>query len=294
MKYIYGLILIATSTVLHSEEILTSIKPIQLLTAEITHGVEGKEPQLLVNVNASPHNYSLKPSDIKRLANAELFIWYGNDLEPFLTKVVDEKDQKVIRIDQIEELEKREYEAEMDSHSHSHEGHSHGHYDPHFWLGPKQGLTVAKAIANRLSEIDPENKAIYLANLNKFEKELTEEIVNIRERLASDKNRGYYVFHDAYGYFEEEFSLMKTGHFTVNPEQATGAKTLMEIRTKLQSGEASCIFTEVQFSPATVEAVTRDIEVELIEIDPLGVDVEVKQGGYIEFIKDISASFEKC
>ncbi len=62
-------------------QILTSIKPLQLIAAAVQEG-QG-EPQVLLPSGASPHYFVLRPSDAKRLAKADLFYWIGPDLENF-------------------------------------------------------------------------------------------------------------------------------------------------------------------------------------------------------------------
>ncbi len=68
----------------HAVTVLTSIKPIQMITTELTDGVT--TPDVLLQSNASPHDYALRPSDVKKVSSADLVIWFGHDLEPFLEK----------------------------------------------------------------------------------------------------------------------------------------------------------------------------------------------------------------
>ncbi|MDW1912715.1 metal ABC transporter solute-binding protein, Zn/Mn family, partial [Vibrio sp. 707] len=139
--------------------VLTSIKPIQLMVTELTEGVS--TPEVLVQSNASPHDYSLRPSDVKKVASADLVIWYGHDLEPFLEKVVSNR-SSTLTLSEIPNLALREFDSE---HSHDHDGHDHGSHDPHFWLGIKPVKQVAQAVVNKLAEIDPANAKTYSNNL---------------------------------------------------------------------------------------------------------------------------------
>ncbi|MDW2210911.1 zinc ABC transporter substrate-binding protein, partial [Vibrio sp. 2025] len=125
--------------------VLTSIKPIQLMVTELTEGVS--TPEVLVQSNASPHDYSLRPSDVKKVASADLVIWYGHDLEPFLEKVVSNR-SSTLTLSEIPNLALREFDRE---HSHDHDGHNHGSHDPHFWLGIKPVKQVAQAVVNKLA-----------------------------------------------------------------------------------------------------------------------------------------------
>lgn len=281
-------LMLVSSSFAHAATILTSIKPIQLITLELTKGVS--EPEVLVASNASPHDYALKPSDVKRLRTADLVIWYGSDLEPFLTKVL-ESQQNVLTLSETEDLELREYGG---GHHHDHDGHDHGSHDPHFWLGYKPTLQIAQAISERLAEIDAENKAEYQANFAAFKAQLTEQQEQIKAQLAPVAEAGYYVFHDAYGYFEQDFPLNHLGYFTVSPDRKPGAKTLIAIRKALKSQNAQCVFSEPQFTPAVVESVTRGSQAKTGVLDPIGAEIDVVAGGYFKFKQNLADSFSQC
>jgi zinc transport system substrate-binding protein len=267
-------------------DVLTSIKPIQLITNELTLGVSS--PEVLLGLNTSPHDYALKPSDVKRIHNAQLVIWFGRNLEPFLDKILQSQPE-VLTISQIEGLPLRQYDSE-----HEDDGHNHGSTDPHFWLGIAVAKETAKAISAKLVELDPEHRQQYEDNLKKFLSDLAKTDQQIALRLAPVAKQPYFVFHDAYGYFEEHFGLTNIGHFTVSPERKPGAKTLIKIRTQLANHQAKCVFSEPQFQPAVIKTVIGNSPVSIGVLDPLATQIEVKKGGYFEFLKGISESYYGC
>lgn len=276
-----------SSAFAQASTILTSIKPIQLITLELTQGVN--EPGVLLESNTSPHDYALKPSDVKRVRNADLVIWFGDDLEPFLTKILHDQ-SNVLTLSKIDGLALREFAGDH----HHHDGHDHGSHDPHFWLGYQATLQVAQAISKQLQEIDSENAQQYQANLAKFESQLSEQQQAIKAQLAPVSDAGYYVFHDAYGYFEQDFPLNHLGYFTVSPERKPGAKTLISIRKALASQDAKCVFSEPQFTPAVVQSVVRGSDANTDVLDPIGSDVKVEQGGYFQLKQNLADSFSRC
>ncbi|MEF1289556.1 zinc ABC transporter substrate-binding protein [Vibrio sp. M260118] len=280
-------ILLASAPFSHASTVLTSIKPIQLITVELTKNIS--QPEVLLGSNTSPHDYALRPSDVKRLRSADLVVWFGHDLEPFLAKVL-EKQNNVLTLSEIKGLELREFYGGH----HDHHGHDHGTHDPHFWLGYKTTLQVARAIVTKLVEIDAENKAKYEQNFAEFEHQLTTQQEAIRAQLKPVSQAGYFVFHDAYTYFEKDFSLNNLGHFTVSPERKPGAKTLIKIRKTLAENGARCVFSEPQYTPAVVQSVTRDSDAKIGILDPLGTDIEAVSGGYFKFKQSLADSFITC
>ncbi len=144
-----------------------------------------------------------------------------------------------------------------DDHDHaekSDEDHHHGDFNMHLWLSPEIARATAVAIHGKLVELMPQSRAKLDANLKDFEAQLASTETQVGNELAPLKGKGYFVFHDAYGYFEKQFGLTPLGHFTVNPEIQPGAQRLHEIRTQLVEQKATCVFAEPQFRPAVVES----------------------------------------
>ncbi len=272
-----------------ANSILTSIKPIQMITHELTLGVT--DPEVLLSANASPHDYALRPSDVKTIRNSDLVIWFGKGLEPFLEKVLSQQ-ENVLTISEIPQLKLRAYGLE--GHHHDHDGHDHGQYDPHFWLGVEQAGQVAEVITQKLIEMDVVNKAIYDKNLANFLTALEQTDSDITNQLSSVKDKPYYVFHEAYDYFEKHYGMNNIGHFTVSPDRKPGAKTLITIRKALAANEAKCVFSEPQFQPAVIESVVRGSDAKIGVLDPLGTDIPVSKGSYFVFLHDMGDSFYNC
>ncbi|OED57789.1 zinc ABC transporter substrate-binding protein [Aliivibrio fischeri] len=270
--------------------VLSSVKPINLIVQELTAGVATSS--YLVPSGASPHDYALRPSDMKKIKNADTIVWYGNDLEPFLSKVLENK-KNIITVSQFPSVEFYHFDKH-DEDEHAHEGHHHHNTDPHFWLGPKETLGVAKEITKQLIKIDPLNKDQYQSNLAQFEKKLTQVVKTISTQLAPVKSKGYFVFHDAYGYFERYFDMNNLGHFTVSPDRKPGAKTLIKIKKSLVSQQAVCVFSEPQFEPAIVTTITRGTDVHKGELDPLAIQQDEVPGAYFNFLLTISNELESC
>ncbi|MGR5268492.1 zinc ABC transporter substrate-binding protein ZnuA [Vibrio astriarenae] len=274
------------STPAKALEVLTSFKPIQMITLELTKGVT--KPDVLMESSASPHDYALRPSDAMKIQNADIIIWFGHDLETFMSRLVD-GDKRVITISDFDGVELREF-----ADGHSHDGHDHGSTDPHFWLGMSMTRDIAKVLSQELSQRDPANTKQYQDNYLAFKQAIEEEQRAITQKLSSVQNHGYFVFHDAYGYFEDEFELNNLGHFTVSPERKPGAKTLISIRKTLAEGQAQCVFSEPQYTPAVINSVIRGSNVEIGTLDPVASTIEVQQGSYIEFINQLADSFVSC
>ncbi|AJR07942.1 zinc ABC transporter substrate-binding protein ZnuA [Photobacterium gaetbulicola] len=375
---------------LHAEElkVVSTVKPITMIVQELTQGVTSTET--LLPAGASPHDYALRPSDARKLNEADLVIWVGPELEQFLTRMLEGK-ENVLTLTAQDSISFRHYGDGHEGHAHEqhghddheghaheqhghddheghaheqhghddheghgheqhghddheghgheqhghddhdghgqeqhghddheshgqeqhghddheghaheqhghddHHGHSHEGVDPHLWLGPEQAIQAAQVITTKLAEIAPSHKEKFEANLANFTTEVKAAMASIEQRLAPVSDRGYFVFHDGYGYFEEQFGLNNLGHFTVDPDRRPGAKTLISIRNALKEQHAHCVFSEPQFSPAVVDSVIRGTEVNIGTLDPMGTDIAYGDGSYVEFLNQLGQSFSQC
>ncbi|MEH8158878.1 zinc ABC transporter substrate-binding protein ZnuA [Aeromonas veronii] len=300
--------LLAVSLPVRAIEVLTTIKPLGFIAAAITDGVS--EPKVLLPTGASPHDFSLRPSDIRNINSAGLVVWVGPELEGFMAKPLANHPH-ALALTQVEGMPLFNYATQdsHDSHDHDdhdhaahehgdhdegHEGHHHEGVDPHIWLGPTQAKVIAKAIASELGKLDPANQARYDANLAAFDTKVDAKDKVIAGQMKAVNEKGYFVFHEAYGYWERHYGMSSKGHFTVSPERRPGAKTLVDIRKALEEKQASCIYAEPQFSPAVIESVARNTGAKVLLLDEVGELVPLGPDGYPQFMQQLADAFAQC
>ncbi|WNK59538.1 zinc ABC transporter substrate-binding protein ZnuA [Pantoea agglomerans] len=293
----------ASLTLPAQANVVASLKPVGFIAAAIADGVTPVD--VLLPDGASEHDYSLRPSDAKRLKNADLVVWVGPEMEAFMAKSVAElpaqKNLAMVNIDGVKPLlisggeDEDEHTAEkseeQDTDAHH---HHHGEFNMHLWLSPEIARKTAVAIHGKLLELMPQDKAKLDANLQQFEVALADTDKRVSAQLAPVRNKGYFVFHDAYTYFEKQYGLSPTGHFTVNPEIQPGAQRLHHIRTQLVEQKAVCVFAEPQFRPAVIDAVARGTQVRKGTLDPLGTDISLAKDSYVKFLSQLSSQYESC
>ncbi len=287
--------------------VVASLKPLGFIASAITDGVT--ETQVLLPDGASEHDYSLRPSDVKRLQNAGLVVWIGPEMEAFMNKsaqsISDKNKVTVAQLDGVKPLlmkggddDDHDHEGDHDHAAHENEKgdahHHHGDYNMHLWLSPEIARLSAVAIHDKLVELMPQSRAKLDANLKDFEAQLAAADKEVGNELAPLKGKGYFVFHDAYGYYEKQYGLTPLGHFTVNPEIQPGAQRLHQIRTQLVEQKATCVFAEPQFRPAVVEAVARGTSVRMGTLDPLGTNIQLSKESYATFLRQLANQYSSC
>ena len=279
--------------------VATSVKPVSMVVKAIA-GDKVKIEQIVSN-SASPHDFALRPSDIKKLLKADLVVWVGESLEPFLEKPIANSQHAKSAIEWMLLVEgEADHDEEPQGHqvkvssSHQHGDHHHEGLDPHLWLDLENAIILARSVTQRLSDMKPTLASYFQHNLNLFEQTLKQTDKDNRSLLAEVGKFNYVVFHDAYGYFESHYGLKHLANISLSPERKPGAKKIVSIRKLMKEHKVACIFSEVQFNPAIVNALVEGTQVKAIELDPLGTNIELNAEAYPVFLKQMSHQFSQC
>lgn len=310
--------------------VVASLKPLHSLVAGVMEGVG--TPELIVRGAASEHGYALRPSDAARIEAADVVFWIGEEMETYLTGVIDTlaSDAVVVGMMDIYGLtllglregglfephvhEEGGHDHEgHDHHDHDHEGHdheehdheghdhdgpahahAHEHVDAHIWLDPYNARLMVTAIVDTLATVDPENAEAYDANGRALAARIGELQTELEATLDGLEDKPFFVFHDAYHYFEARFGIEAAGAFTINPEITPGAARLEEIRGVVEASEAACLFVEPQFRPGLVETVAEGTSARTGTLDPLGADIEDGPELYFTLMSNLATSLRDC
>jgi zinc transport system substrate-binding protein len=285
----------------HAAEVLVSIKPLHSLVAGVMAGV-GK-PELLVRGAASPHTYSLKPSDARRLATARLIFWIGPNFETFLEKPLSALagNARVVTFATAPEVmvlpNRRSGDWERnDDEPRLRENGAHGVLgeDGHIWLDPVNAKAIVAIIAHALADIDPGNALRYHANAAAVTERLDGLDAELASRLSGVTRKPFVVFHDAYQYFEHRYGLDAIGSITVAAESLPGARRLADLRNKIRSLHARCIFGEPQFQPELVRTLVAETDARSGVLDPLGVELTAGPDLYFKMMRRLAAAVVEC
>jgi zinc transport system substrate-binding protein len=312
--------------------VVTSIKPIHSLVSAVMGGIG--TPSLIIEGAGSPHTYALKPSQAKALQDADLVFWVGPAIESFLEKPIKEvaSRARVVTLSGAHGLIKIEFReggnfdfhddhakhddhddhAKHDDHDdhakhNDHDDHAkhddhddhakhndHGQFDMHVWLDPENAKMIINAIEEALIEADPRNARTYQGNAAGVKLDLDKLITEVDAEMSPVKGTPYVVFHDAYQYFENRFGMRPVGSITVSPETLPGAKRLKELREKIKSLNATCVFSEPQFEPKLIATVIDGTSASTGVLDPLGVSIKAGPEMYFTLIRNMSKSLKNC
>ncbi|WP_224405044.1 metal ABC transporter solute-binding protein, Zn/Mn family [Afifella sp. IM 167] len=285
-------------------DVVASIKPIHSLVAAVMKDVG--TPKLLVEGAASPHTYALRPSGAAALQEADVVFWVGPEIETFLAGPLETlaSGAEAVELGEapgVTYLALREggtFEhhdhGEHEGAAHEHEEHEEGETDAHVWLDPANAEAMVREIAATLAEADPANAETYNANAAAVEGRLEALTKELAADLEAVKGKPFIVFHDAFHYLENRFGLEAAGSITVSPEVSPGAQRIREIRQKIQSLGAACVFAEPQFTPKVIGTVTEGTGARSGTLDPLGADLADGPDLYFTLMRRNAEALKAC
>ena len=304
--------------------VISTIQPINSLVSAVI-GNTGKTISI-IPAEQSPHDFKLKPSDVKVLQNGNIIFYVSNHLESSVTKVFKNLPKNIKLINLMEESginhlairdnaawERHDHHGDdhydHDKHGKKHDDHDdhdkHGKKhddhddhekedDVHIWLSPDNAIKIVQKVNKVLSLYFPENSKIYNENTTKFIDKIRNLKMELIKELSPIKNKPYIVFHDAYQYFEKTFELNEVGSVALEGDIASSPKQISFIKDKIIKSKASCVFQEPQFDSKLVKIVVEGTNAKTGTLDPLGVNITGNKDFYLQLLTNMAKSLKEC
>ncbi len=302
---LFWLCLMPTALAARAPQVVTDIAPIQSLAARVMQGVGA--PSLIIRPGASPHDYALRPSEAAALQGADLVIWIGPALTPWLSDVIAQLAPEAPLLTLLEADETKLLPLRrglwFDAEGHDEEGHEEGHdthshpegdgIDPHAWLDPVNGRNWLRLIADELSALDPEHADLYNANATQGMAELDQVMGDIRQSLTPIKGLKYLVYHDATQYFEARFGMPASGAVTAGDAAMPGPARIAGLREFVAREGVECLLGGPQSDLRLAQAIFPH-GVQTGVLDPLGIENQDNTGLYRTLFLDLAKSYLGC
>ena len=288
-------------------QVTTDIPVTHSLVTRVMAGIG--TPDLIVNRGASPHDYSLRPSNAASLEAADLVFWINSELTPWLegalktlaadAKIIELMDAKGSTV--LPYREGTTFEAHHHEHKRGEKEHTTtqnsdatANIDPHGWLDPDNGKTWLDVIATELSKIDPENTDIYFENVSQGKTDIDAVISEIDATLATFRGTNFIVYHDAYQYFERRFDVLAAGSISMGDVSDPSPARIAEIHQTVEELDMTCVFSEPQFNPELVATVVDGTKARARVIDPLGTRLTLGADFYLNLLRNIAQTMASC
>lgn len=283
-------------------QVVTDIPAVQSLTAQVMGDLG--TPVVLLDQGSNAHSYQLRPSQAKALQQADLVVWVGPEMTPWLDRALDGIDGAGGRLGLLaaEPTLRRDFpvaegddHAEEDPADHDAGTHAHSGTDPHAWLDPENAKIWLGLIAADLATRDPEHAATYDSNANAARARIDALEADVAAIMAPVADRPFVVFHQAYGYFSGRFGLNVVGAINLGDATAPGAAHLTELRDDLARSGAVCVFAEVGHDPKPAALLVEGTSVRLGgALDPAGSLLPYGPDLYAALLRGMAATLSDC
>ena len=264
------LLLIFFSTYIFSNiNTVVSILPEKTFVEAI--GGDRVKVSLMVLPGNSPHTYEPKPSQMKKIARADLYFAIGVEFEKVWLPKFKSLNQKMQVVDLTQGITKLPMQAHDHHEEHVHHGHDemgHSGLDPHVWTSPANVRIIAKNIYDALAKADPDNQTYYQARLKEFIAKIKDTDRQIRAMFKNTpKGTKFMVFRPSWGYFAHAYGLIQL------PVEVEGKspkpRELIALIKEAKADRIKAIFTQPEFSDAAAQTMAKELKIKVIKVSPL-------------------------
>lgn len=241
--------------------------------------------QSLMGAGVDPHLYKASEGDVTKLYNADIVFYSGLHLEGKLVDIFEKMKSKKNTVSVGEGLPKDQLISSENF---------GGNYDPHVWFNVQFFKIFADIVTEELSKADSENADTYAANNKKYQKELDELEVDLKNTISTlpKEKRILVTAHDAFNYFGNAYGFEVVGLQGISTATEAGVKDVQELSKFIIDNKVKAIFIESSVPRRTIEAlqaavISKGHEVEIggsLYSDALG-NPGTEEGTYVGMFK---------
>ena len=248
---------------------------------------------LLLSPGIEAHSYDPTPQDIVNIKKADLFIYTGKYMEPWVDKILESingEDFVIIDVSKgIELIDEKGHNDDSRAHNH---GHNHdGGKDPHIWLDPIYAQKMVDNIVEGLVQVDPDKENIYLENSQKFKAKLRqfhEDCINVFSKTKY--NTIMFGGHFAFRYFANRYGLNYTSPYEgFAPDAEPSSRKIAELINNIKDLELKYIYYEEMVSPRVANVISEETGAQMLLLHAAhNISKEEYEKGitYLEIMKD--------
>ncbi|MCX6646310.1 MAG: metal ABC transporter substrate-binding protein [bacterium] len=244
---------------------VTTILPLAMIIREIV-GDRGTVTSLL-QPGSSPHTYEPKPSDVITVESSDCFFYVSQNLDGWATSFTNENMVGVLEM--VPEELRRSFEEQPHQDEGGHDDDHHG-LDPHFWTDPLTVKAVIPKLAEKLAEIDPSGKDVYMENSRRFSEELDNLNNEVAGMLEPFRGESVILMHPSFGYFLNRYGLSLAGSVELVPGSEPSPAYLAGLLQIINERNIKAIFNEPQLPRSAADMLSEETGLPIFTLDPNG------------------------
>ena len=246
--------------------VLATTYPVYLFARTVAQGVEGVTVERLNTGSVSClHDYTLSVDDMKKIEGADVIAMNGAGLEDFMDDALAASSAAVIDCSQGVAL----FENADHIHEEGDGGHDHGHWDPHYWMDPGNAAVMVRNLQEGFALADPDHGDAYARNGEEAAGQLPSFAGDCTQALEGAEGAALITFHDGFHYFAQALGLPLLASIEEEEGSEASAMEINEITQLVKEHQLPVIFTEVNGSDATANAISRETGCQVAQLTML-------------------------
>ncbi|MBC5623033.1 MULTISPECIES: metal ABC transporter solute-binding protein, Zn/Mn family [Butyricimonas] len=235
---------------------------------------------VMIPPGANPAVSDLSTEQLKALHNSSIYFAVGylpfeiSNLYPFLEK--QEKHIQLVKQSEGMELEEGTCDC---GHHHTHPGN----FDPHVWMSPRYAGMMAQTICKVLSEKFPEKKTEFEQNFKQFKQEIDSIDAEARRIIPAKQNKTFLIYHPALTYLAKDYGMEQIAIEDEGKEP--NPSHIKAVVDTCRAKGIKIVFIQNQFDVMNAKAIAREIDGEVIAIDPLSADWKKEMESLLRIIE---------
>lgn len=249
--------------------VVTTLFPLYDMAKSI--GGDNAEVSQLLPPGVEAHSFEPKPSDIIKINEADIFIYTGEFMEPWVDDILKSVTNKnLIIVDaskdtkMIEGISHHHEEEDIDAHDEEEDEHDSS-MDPHIWLDFDNAKTMVENIEQAFIAKDSDHEHLYEQRTTDYNQTLSEIDKTYRTTLSNCKStRIVYGGHYAFGYMAHRYDLNYSAAQGVSPDAEPTASDLASLIDQINTEKITHIFYEELTSPKIAETIAQETKADML------------------------------
>lgn len=246
--------------------VITTLFPFYDLSRQILG--EEAEISLLLPSGVEPHTFEPTPQDIIKIKNADVFIYTGDIMEPWVAKILTDIPASVNIIDASKDIKLIE---SSDAHGHDDdkkENKSDSQLDPHFWLDFNNTIIATNNIYKTIANLNIVNNINLDQDTNNLIQALEQLDADYKNTLSQCSNKTILqAGHRTFEYLAKRYNLTYITTDELSPNSDTSATNIAKLIQEVRKNKAKAIFSEELVEPRIANTIATETGVPVLQLN---------------------------
>ncbi|MFZ3064939.1 MAG: metal ABC transporter substrate-binding protein [Nitrospirota bacterium] len=238
-------------------KVVSTVAPI----TNIVYNIGGKKIDLhgIIPEGMDSHTFEPAPSDVKYIAEADLIILNGLNLETPTEKLAKSRTKKGAQVLKLGDntITKKEWVYDFSF------PEDKGDPNPHLWMNVAYAMKYSELIKDKLIEMNPENREYYKKNSDRFLKRLEQldKAIFTAVKTVPEKNRKLLTYHDSWAYFAKRYGMTVIGAIQPSDFAEPLPREIAGIIDQLKKENVPAIFGSEVYPSKVEEQIAREAKI---------------------------------